>query len=303
MNSDASFKFGCKENVCDTCNQPLKEQNIKYTPNQKRPKLVYSVPHHSTVQEYAMRDISQVCTKENYCKKCSPKCLSRRVSFCSTASGELHLPIDTSSLLEENNALNENTTVEVQPQLRSYQLVGDSLLLRFAEQILHMEANTVDGVRSIGLCVSGQKVADLLKKVKLELHPVADKIVLLIGTNDILQKTEKSQLRLTMWTLLKELRRRARRIVLLTLPPIPKIQFRPDYWEQIEGFNMFIKSLEDDDVTVADISQLYITKSKTCKLEFFERYYRDGERKDLIHLNKLGLTEIYTYLTDNNCLI
>jgi hypothetical protein len=33
------------------------------------------------------------------------------------------------------------------------------------------------------------------------------------------------------------------------------------------------------------------------------RYYHDGERKDLIHLNKLGLTEIYTYLTDNNCLI
>jgi hypothetical protein len=27
-----------------------------------------------------------------------------------------------------------------QPQLRSYQLIGDSLLLRFAEQILHMEA-------------------------------------------------------------------------------------------------------------------------------------------------------------------
>jgi hypothetical protein len=27
-----------------------------------------------------------------------------------------------------------------QPQLGSYQLIGDSLLLRFAEQILHMEA-------------------------------------------------------------------------------------------------------------------------------------------------------------------
>jgi hypothetical protein len=60
----------------------------------------------------------------------------------------------------------------------------------------------------------------------------------------LFQKTEESQLHQTMWTLLKELRRRARRIVLLTLPPIPKIQFRPDYWERIEGFNMFIKSLE-----------------------------------------------------------
>jgi hypothetical protein len=60
----------------------------------------------------------------------------------------------------------------------------------------------------------------------------------------LFQKTEESQMYRTMWTLLTELRRRARRIVLLTLPPIPKIQFRADYWERIEGFNMFIKSLE-----------------------------------------------------------
>jgi len=33
------------------------------------------------------------------------------------------------------------------------------------------------------------------------------------------------------------------------------------------------------------------------------RYYWNGVRKDLIHLNKLGLTEIHTYLMDNNCLI
>jgi hypothetical protein len=31
---------------------------------------------------------------------------------------------------------------------------------------------------------------------------------------------------------------------LLTLPPIPKIQMRPNHWEQIEGFNTFIRSLE-----------------------------------------------------------
>jgi hypothetical protein len=44
-----------------------------------------------------------------------------------------------------------------------------------------------DRVRRIGLCVSGQKVNDLLQKVKLENYPIGDKIVLLIGTNDILQ--------------------------------------------------------------------------------------------------------------------
>jgi len=48
----------------------------------------------------------------------------------------------------------------------------------------------------------------------------------------------------TMRSLLKELSRQARRIVLLTLPPIPKIQLRPDHWERIQSFNTFLKSLE-----------------------------------------------------------
>jgi hypothetical protein len=46
---------------------------------------------------------------------------------------------------------------------------------------------SVDGVRCIGLCVSGQKMIDLLHRVEMELYPVTDKIILLIGTNDILQ--------------------------------------------------------------------------------------------------------------------
>jgi hypothetical protein len=32
------------------------------------------------------------------------------------------------------------------------------------------------------------------------------------------------------------------------------------------------------------------------------RYYHDGRRQDLIHLNKLGLTKIHIYLKDHNCL-
>ena len=51
-------------------------------------------------------------------------------------------------------------------------------------------------------------------------------------------------MRQTLRLLLEHLRRQAKRIVLLTLPPIPKIQFRPDHWEKIEKFNRFLKSLE-----------------------------------------------------------
>jgi len=60
----------------------------------------------------------------------------------------------------------------------------------------------------------------------------------------LFQNTEESEMCQTMRLLLEHLRRQATRIVLLTLPPIPKIQFRPDHWEKIERFNKFLKSLE-----------------------------------------------------------
>jgi hypothetical protein len=69
-------------------------------------------------------------------------------------------------------------------------------------------------------------------------------IFALFNCLDLFQKTEESEMCQTMRCLLKQLRRQVSRIVLLTLPPIPKIQFRPDHWEKIESFNWFLKSLE-----------------------------------------------------------
>jgi hypothetical protein len=141
--------FGYKAHIPDMLNLPLMEGKVKYAPKKKIPKLRYTAPGpehcsvevcttlcttHSQVlpherfqeccsdmhgshfiqqQEYLMGGISQVCTKPNFCKKCSPKCLPGREPYCSSTSGESRLPMHTNSLLDENNIeSNENTTIQ-----------------------------------------------------------------------------------------------------------------------------------------------------------------------------------------------
>lgn len=44
-------------------------------------------------------------------------------------------------------------------------------------------------VAYIGLCVSGQKISDLLNRIKGNFYPTSEKTILMIGTNDLLQVT------------------------------------------------------------------------------------------------------------------
>ena len=43
----------------------------------------------------------------------------------------------------------------------------------------------------VGLCVSGQTTSDLLKRVTEGFSPVAEKAILMIGTNDLLRVNAK----------------------------------------------------------------------------------------------------------------
>lgn len=43
------------------------------------------------------------------------------------------------------------------------------------------------GTRYLGLCVSGQTVGDLRFRLRNKLYPISEKLVLLIGTNDMLK--------------------------------------------------------------------------------------------------------------------
>lgn len=42
-------------------------------------------------------------------------------------------------------------------------------------------------VAYLGLCVSGQKISDLLRRVKEGFYPTSERAIVMIGTNDLLQ--------------------------------------------------------------------------------------------------------------------
>ncbi|KAK7867463.1 hypothetical protein R5R35_009773 [Gryllus longicercus] len=190
------------------------------------------------------------------------------------------------------------------PLLDGYQLIGDSLLLRFAEQVLFERCIYDNGMRYLGLCVSGQTIEELKERVENKFSPVGEKIILLIGTNNILQGASADDMRDSLVELLDLLDERAKRIVILTLPPIPKLENDGRFWYKFNSYNGFIKTLniKRENVTVKDISQLFLEEGY-CNMDYFERWYdRLQRRPDLIHLNRAGLLKIKTHLLKNNVL-
>uniref|UniRef100_A0A1B6JJP3 Uncharacterized protein n=1 Tax=Homalodisca liturata TaxID=320908 RepID=A0A1B6JJP3_9HEMI len=107
--------------------------------------------------------------------------------------------------------------------------------------------------------------------------------------------------------LIKTLQETVRSLILLILPPIPKLEkkYGPSHFKLLEEYNGHIRSLENGEyVRVADISPLYVTSSprQNCLMHLFERFFsRRARRPDLINLNQQGLivTRRPKYILDN----
>ncbi|XP_067011639.2 maternal effect protein oskar-like [Anabrus simplex] len=194
--------------------------------------------------------------------------------------------------------------MEFTPMFFSYQLIGDSMLLRFAEQILGLRCKYENGLRFLGYCVSGQTLKDLRMRLKAEFYRVSDKVILLIGTNDLLRDTKPDRMQTRMKSILRYIRETASEVVVLTVPPVPKLAFKEDHWSRLQAFNSFILTLNDDvTIRVADITSLYVARPGLCRMDYFEKFYESNRRVDKIHLNKKGLTVIKDFLLNNNFVI
>ncbi|KAG8226836.1 hypothetical protein J437_LFUL007086 [Ladona fulva] len=126
------------------------------------------------------------------------------------------------------------------PFLCTYQLLGDSLLVRFADQILNSKAVIGEnGKYCNGLCVSGQTIDGLIEKVLNCSLPLEPKVIVLIGTNDFLKGSTFNEVRSCMLRLLDVLKTKVSEILLLTVPPIPRLKMSTfwDDWEKYNGFN------------------------------------------------------------------
>lgn len=181
------------------------------------------------------------------------------------------------------------------PTFLGYQLVGDSLLLRFAEQILFRRCIYNDGLRYLGLCVSGQTIQELTQRVESKFSPLGERIVLLIGTNNMLRDHDIKTMKASLEELLTVLLKTTRKVVMLTLPPIPKLENNENFWNKLNEYNSFVIQLSKkySNVFVEDISDLYLNENQECDMDYFERWFDKFQRRpDRIHLNKSGLVRL-----------
>ncbi|XP_046666523.1 uncharacterized protein LOC124358274 [Homalodisca vitripennis] len=164
-----------------------------------------------------------------------------------------------------------------EPALLGYQLIGDSQFCRFGQQLLGLQrVSTPNSPGRIGICVSGQTIDDLHNRVKEKFYPISDKIIIMIGTNDFLRNAEVTTMCQGLSALLNTLQETVNDIVLLTLPPIPKLGEAqgPHHFALLQNYNNYIRSLGNgDNVRIADVSPLFITSfpQQECRMRLFER--------------------------------
>lgn len=181
------------------------------------------------------------------------------------------------------------------PLFQTYQLIGDSLLMRFAFQILHYRVQneyfySSQPVRHIGLCVSGQTVAELYQRLRRTKY-IHTNVILLVGTNNALRKQSVKQTSRNFRKVIRELRAKgAIRLKICKLPPIPKYDNFKPVKQWVSTFNQNLNYYKRfTDCKVIDTFTLFHAHCE--RNSFFERYYRN-KRPDRIHLNRRGLMRL-----------
>lgn len=67
----------------------------------------------------------------------------------------------------------------------------------------------------------------------------------MIGTNDLLRGTSFEAMRDDFDELLNLLRKDAKKIILLTIPPVLKLKNDEDHWNRLKKYNDHIKQCKD----------------------------------------------------------
>lgn len=162
--------------------------------------------------------------------------------------------------------------------------LGDSLFRRVL-QTLHQVPSTRTlprGQRCIGLCVGGQTINQLTRRLTNNRQQLSDnRVVILIGTNDILQKKLRSpgKIRKVYKVLITKIKRcRPEQILLCTLPPLlRRSQLETDLLHQ---YNAVIKQVAvEENIQLIDLYSIMEGRP--------DLFSNDG-----IHHNRLGMCMI-----------
>ncbi|KAL1461514.1 hypothetical protein WDU94_013403 [Cyamophila willieti] len=154
------------------------------------------------------------------------------------------------------------------PLFQNYQLIGDSQLVRFSEVFLSCKRVFFPGSSGrVGYCVSGQRAAQLANNLGAKFWPVYKNVVLLIGTNDILNNTDPTEWKASIVSILDLfVKYGVRNVIVCTVPPVPKLWHTVQHWTSLVEYNETLKSLEPNhkdsfaSFKLIDITHCFLSK-------------------------------------------
>lgn len=168
--------------------------------------------------------------------------------------------------------------------------------MRFSTKFLGHQIK-YDGNRkaTVGLCVGGQTISELIDKVEQNKDGLSSKVMVYIGTNDILKNKSLQDMKSDMDRLLTILVNMGKEIIVLTLPPIPKIGSDITRRERVRNFNTYLRGLDGHkQIRVIHITPAFcdVGQELKCNLEYFEREITLQGKTfvDMVHLNRAGQT-------------
>ncbi|XP_034254934.1 uncharacterized protein LOC117653398 [Thrips palmi] len=159
------------------------------------------------------------------------------------------------------------------PLWNGHQIFGDSMMLRFAGLTTSARPsfNKSLNANQLGYCVSGQTSGQLLRFMKSKQRPkMAKKAILMIGTNNILKRVPLEESKRALSNIVEELKKSTDKLIVMTIPPVPKLMKDKTAVEAIKSYNLCIKAIPNSDgIIVQDISPLFYEEN-TIRMELFE---------------------------------
>lgn len=138
-----------------------------------------------------------------------------------------------------------------------YHLIGDDFFLELALGDLNATQTDKSIIRKSGLCVSGQTIKDVVKRLSYCTSVTTKKVIINIGSVDLLHGADIIDMKFDFKRLHSMCRAQGFETVITTLAPLANVGHMPDIRQKWNLFNKYLlKNFED----VVDITPCFQSK-------------------------------------------
>lgn len=206
-----------------------------------------------------------------------------------TSSQAPSSPTTTKSILQDQDWGPLNGCAQC-AHLFDFDLVGDDFMLYLARMELKCKFKTGEKILQSGLCVSGQTIKAAAKRISQQRF-VNSRMIINIGSVDILQGKSLVQIQHDFLELLAVLREREIYPIVTTLAPLALYNHEKSVKDRLERFNVFIKQRAPK---VIDIWSCVVNQRGQTLFDCFQNEPRQvtGGPDSYLFWNKIGRQRI-----------